>query len=228
MRTILLALSLLATPAWAAHVPFVGCASDGQVGPQPIPRPAATPDLPPAVAARLAYYVGPYDMRVLAPRGWQCFETYGSNGASLFVTPQRMHGTAETGLIGPAIQLSKSEGGTSGRFEVAAIAARLFPAARAFVDKVEAEGMNDKPFVRRPYPADRITHRGPYEALVTTPADQEGIGTASLLRAGSLPIDGIAILDPSGDTSLTHLAARLPTADRPLVAHIIAQVKKEK
>ena len=221
------ALSLAAAPAMATPVPFVGCASDGQIGPQPIPKAGPTPDLPPAAATKLAFYAGAEGPGVLAPRGWQCFQTYGSNGESLLVAPHVIGSVPQTPLSGPAVQLSISDGGTSGRFEVAEIAARLFPAAKPFVDGVEAERLRDK-YVHVPYPADKITRRGLYEALVTTPANADGIGTSSFLLKGPLPIDNIVLLERDGDMSLIHMAARLSPAQRPLVAYIIAQVAKTK
>ena len=62
-------------------VPFVGCPSDGQAG--PVATPTGGPvrvSLPARVAAELAYYKGGQGTGVLAPRGWQCFESYGSSG----------------------------------------------------------------------------------------------------------------------------------------------------
>ncbi len=224
----LLVLCLAAGPGLATHVPFVGCASDGQTGPRPIPRAKLTPDLPPAAAAQISYYVRPNNA-VLAPRGWRCFETYGSNGQTLFVAPHPIGSIGHIRLTGPAVMLSVSFGGTSGRFGVAEIAGRLFPAAKPFVDRVEAEGMTDKPFFRHPYPTDKITYRSPYEALVTTPANRDGIGTSSLLPKGALPVDSIVRLrDPKGDSDLIHMSARLAPQQRPLVAYIIAQVAKER
>ena len=45
-----------AAAAAPARVPFVGCASDGQMGPPPAPRYGTVPSVPPAVGAQLAYY----------------------------------------------------------------------------------------------------------------------------------------------------------------------------
>jgi hypothetical protein len=70
---------------------------------------------------------------VLAPRGWHCFSTYGSNGSNLFVSPVPIDGKALfsadwKGFMGDVVQLSVMDGGTSGRFEVAKVVARVFPA----------------------------------------------------------------------------------------------------
>jgi hypothetical protein len=69
-------------------VPFVGCKSDGQVGPVKAPSGRSKMMAIPAEAAqRLAYYKAEEGVGVLAPRGGHCFETYGSNGATLYVSP---------------------------------------------------------------------------------------------------------------------------------------------
>ncbi|MGO8792131.1 MAG: hypothetical protein ACLQVL_32745, partial [Terriglobia bacterium] len=79
------------TPAYAiasAEVSFVGCKSDGQVGPQdaPIGKPK-TIAISPQLAQRVAYYKASDGEGVLGPRGWYCFGTYGSSGSNLYVTP---------------------------------------------------------------------------------------------------------------------------------------------
>src|SRR5690348_772725 len=69
-------------------VPFVGCESDGQVG--PVNAPTGNRKVVPistSAAQHLAYYKAQYGSGVLAPRGWYCFSTYGSNGSNLFVSP---------------------------------------------------------------------------------------------------------------------------------------------
>ena len=83
-----------------------------------------------ASAQRLAYYKAQYGLGVLAPRGWHCFSTYGSNGSSLFISPDAIDSKALfsddwKGFSGQAIQISYSSGGTSGRFEVAKVIARV-------------------------------------------------------------------------------------------------------
>src|SRR5271156_5114144 len=66
--------------------PFVGCKSDGQVGPLDSSKGIGShTKLPSEVANQLAYYKAEHGFGVLAPRGWSCFSTYGSNGSSLFV-----------------------------------------------------------------------------------------------------------------------------------------------
>lgn len=223
-----MATALAATgEAQAARVPLVGCASNGQLGPQKPPRGGRAPDVPARAAPKLAWYVMYQGLGVLAPRGWRCFGLYGSNGSTLIVAPEPLSWeriTGDKGFDGPIVQLSVSFGGTSGRFEVAHVAGRLFPSARTFVDAVAAEGLDDQPYVREPFPDDRITHRGASQALYTTPAGKVGLGTQSKLAPGTLPIDGIELLSRDGEMDLTSLAARLPAPLRPLVAVVIRQV----
>jgi hypothetical protein len=209
-------LAFCATPALAQNVPasFIGCPADGQTGPGAAPAARPTPQLPTAAAKALAYYAGP-NLGVLAPRGWHCAEAYGASGVFLLVTEQPLTPAAllsTLNVTGPAVQLSVADGETSGRFEVAHVAARLFPAASAFVASVKAE--NQAPasdFATTPYSGDTITRHGPYEADFVTPPHQRGLGTASLLVPSNLPVHGIAMLLPdNGGFSLVTLAIRLP------------------
>ena len=227
-REIVIALAFAlsgAVPALAAPVPFVGCPSDGQQGPEAAPSTGRTPDVAAYAAPKLAYYETPDGMGVLAPRGWHCFGTEGSNGSGIIVAPRRLDWNTVTGdraLQGPVVSLYGMSGGTSGRFAVAEVAARVFPAAHAFVVQVEAEGLRPR-FPRNHYPADRLTYRGRYQLLYTTPAGRTGLGPRGGLAPDALPVDGVEWLHPEGDMDLTSLAARLPPALRPLVAEIIRQ-----
>jgi hypothetical protein len=222
----LLALGLAGTGAASAaappEVPFVGCPSDGQTGPQPAPRPGQVPSVPAAASARLAYYAS-NDLGVLAPRGWHCFGLYGSNGSTLIVTPEpRGFDDLQNGggLRGPAVQISLSFGGTSGRFEVAKVIARAFPARMAFARQVAAEGIGE-PLPSGAYPTDRMVRLRPSAVGYTTPAGREGLGTDSRLAADERPIDGLAILQPGADTDLVKLDVRLPAAQAGLATAIL-------
>ena len=221
-------LVIAVTGARADTVPFVGCAVDGQVGPLAPPTEAAsTLDLPPAIAAKLAYYASA-NIWVLGPRGWHCFGLYGSNGEKLFLTPEPhdsrdiLSGSGR--LVGPAIEYSNSVGGTSGRFEVAKVAARLFPVAKPFVEKVAAEGLEPKgDFVLAPFPADRLTRVSDTVVEYVTPAGTDGMGTVSYLQKNGLPISGVAALamdDPS-EIDLGKLDVRLPPEMQDLVPAIL-------
>ena len=211
-----------ATAAGPARVPFVGCPSDGQLGPQPAPREGRVPAQPARNAAQLAYYAS-RDLGVLAPRGWHCLGLEGSNGSILIVTPEP-HSFDDLqnggGLRGPAVQLSVSFGATSGRFEVARVIARAFPAYMGFARRVAAEGIGD-PLPSGPYPTDHMVRLRPTAVAYTTPADRRGLGTDSRLAPDDRPIDGLVVLDPSGDMNLVKLDVRLAPADAGLANPIL-------
>ena len=221
------------TPATMVEVPFVGCASDGQMGPLKAPKVKnrAFP-IPPADAQRLAYYEAENGPGVLAPRGWHCFSTYGSNGSSLFVSSdpidsEMLFSGKWKGFSGQAIQISFSFGDTSGRFEVAGVIARVFPAYKQFVGDVIAGGIrpaSDFPF--GPYPHDKLHYCAKNVVEFETPANTEGLGTNSLLQANASAILGVAII-AGGDKDLTQLSVRIPETDRNLLPYIIQQVERE-
>ena len=168
----------------AAQIAIVGCASDGQAGPQQAPTgKSKAVAIPAGVGQRLAYYKAEYGAGVLAPRGWHCFSTYGSNGSNLFVTPdpidpKALFSDSWKGFSGQAIEVSVSSGGTSGRFEVAKIIARVFPEYKAFAENVIAEGIEPaSSFPFGPYPKDKLTYRSKSIVEFETPANTQGLGT---------------------------------------------------
>ena len=223
-------------PAYAnapASVPFVGCKSDGQVGPQEAPtgKPKII-SISPQLAQTIAYYKASNGLGVLAPRGWYCFGTYGSDGSNLYVTPMPLspaHLFSESwkGISGYGIQLSESSGDTSGRFEVAHIIARVFPAHLAFVRRVIAEGVEPATsFTYGPYPADKLTYKSKETVEYVTQPNTEGLGTKSFLIKDADPIDGVALLTGE-ELSLTNLSARLPPEMSDLLPPIIRQVEQD-
>ena len=216
-----------------SQVPFVGCKSDGQMGPLAAPKGKDLPvSLPPATAQHLAYYKAKYGIGVLGPRGWNCFGAYGSSGSSLFVSPEQLDskkffGSSWNGFSASAIQLSVSIGDTSGRFEVAEVVARVFPAHKSFVDDVIKQGIqppSDFPF--GPYPKDKLTYKSHEIVEYETPAQSEGLGTKSRLRKNADPIRGVEIL--SGEAlDLLSLAVQLPKDLSDLAPIIVEQVEKD-
>jgi len=213
----------------AAVVPFVGCPSDGQIGPEPAPTGKdKTVTLDPRVAARVAFYQSKYDAGLLAPRGWHCIALEGSNGSILFVLPARRTADSlltDAGIAGPGIQLTTSLGETSGRFEVARIVARYFPQRRAFVTSVIAEGIEPAShFPFGAYPADRVVQRDGRRIEVETPPEAQGLGSASRLRPDGLPIRSVAVIE--GDPpNLVLLTVKLPFSLRALLPAIAGQLR---
>jgi hypothetical protein len=217
----------------SSRVPFVGCKSDGQTGPVTAPEGESKVVLMDAKAAQqLAYYASQKGFGVFAPRGWFCFGTYGSNGDTLYVSPQPINAadllTATwTGFTGPAIQLSRQHGDTSGRSDVAKTIARAFPARRAFARTVIDDGTEPaSSFSFRPYPNDRLTYRSNEIVEYQTPANTEGLGTNSSLQSNADPISGVAILIGTVP-DLLQLSVRLPMAQVGLTPFIIGQVERD-
>jgi hypothetical protein len=140
----------------------------------------------------------------------------------LYVSPQSidaaaLFSTSWKGLTGPVIQMSVEYGGTSGRFGVAQTIARVFPAHRAFVRKVIAEGKESaSDFPLGPYPNDKLTYKNKETVEYETPAHRDGLGTQSRLQKNGDPIRGVAIL-VGADTNLLFLATRLPSEMNDLI-----------
>jgi hypothetical protein len=183
--------------------------------------------VPRALEPRLAYYRS-NGLGVVGPRGWHCFGLYGSNGTILIVTPERrdandLLGAHATPLRGPAIQLTESLGGTSGRFAVARLVARLFPAQGGFARRVDAEQI-EAPSPRGPSRTDRIRRRGANVVEYVTPGGRLGLGTQSRLAPNDLPISGLVILHPVDDWYTIDLAVRLPAGQAGLAPAIVDEV----
>jgi hypothetical protein len=177
-------------------------------------------------AGRLAYYESK-DLGVVAPRGWRCFGLYGSNGSILIVTPEPPGDLLKpgAGLKGSAVQLSVSLADTSGRFEAAEVAARLFPSRKAFALRVMAEGLEPKSsFQFGPFPTDTIRRYGATTVAFETPANTVGMGTKSRLVPNGDPIHGLAMMSPDND--LTVLVVRVPNEQRDLAMAIADAVRK--
>lgn len=211
---------------------FVGCPSDGQQGEMaPLERPEEGTDIPGIPRnSGLSLYQARGTPAVLAPRGWYCAGLEGSNGGTLVVTPERHKPQdfffGKTTLIGPAIEASFSLGGTSGRFEVAETAARLFPKAAAFVQSVLAEGLVDKiTFQFRPYANDRLTYRGDFAVEYVTPANSDGEGTRSFLGKSARPIAGLVVMEQGGDHDMLRIAVRLPASESQLISAILGNLE---
>jgi hypothetical protein len=218
-------------------VPLIGCANDGQGGPQSPPSaPTKTVQLNPDLAPKLAYYVAASGPGVLAPRGWSCAGVYGSNGASLVVSPQPVSpadlmNNSWGGAAGDAIEVRVASGDTSGRFEVAQAIMRVFPAHQAFAQSVINEGIEPaSEFPSGPYPGDKLTNRSNEVVEFQTAPNAVGLGTDtnanSRMKPGSDPVAGVAILTgPTPD--LLVLAVRLPGALQSLAPAIVQEIQQD-
>ena len=210
-------------------VPFVGCRSDGQVGPVEVPK-ATSIELRVSSneAQHLAYYKsGVLDTGVLAPRGWHCFAVYGSGGASLLVIPQPVESiwSAEWDHVaGPAIEVNVDDGDTSGRYTVAEIIGRVFPAFRDYAKRVLED--IDGTLPSGPYSADVLSYRSKTVVEYKTPAEKDGLGTRLRLQRSPRPIEGVAVLFGQ-PPSLLQLAMRLPNDSEGLASAIIAQFERD-
>ena len=210
----------------AQTVPFVGCASDGQQG--PVAAPKGEPkslNIDPAAAKELAVYQAQYSAGALAPRGWKCFSFYGSSGVTLTIAPSGKLDDVSQPIAGPAVILADDLGGTSGRFDVAKVAARVFAGPeKAFVAAVIAEGIEPKEnFPAGPYPSDKLTYKTPTLVEFATPPGKDGLGAAAGLGASPLPVVGLAKLAGAADgPNLYLLAVRLPAAQAALGPAIVA------
>jgi hypothetical protein len=119
------------------------------------------------------------------------------------------------------VQLSISVGDTSGRFEVAAIIARVFPAHQAFVRDVIAEGIEPaSSFPSGPYPKDKLSYKTNELVEYETPAQIDGLGTCSRLQKNTEPIRGVEILSGEQlDLLSLSLAAPASRHARPDIAN---------
>lgn len=234
---LVLALFILASPAFAqGNVPFVGCPMDGQLGPVPAPTVArSTPQLPEPAAGQLAYYAS-YFIGVLAPRGGSCQGFNGSNGAFLIVTPEPLLDSDKGAITGPVVYVSSRAGGTSGRFEVAAIATHIFPIAQDYVrEMIARERVADEGFAKdleasyaaNPFTDDILVRQSETVVSFTTPANRDGLGTfETRLKKNADPIQGIAIILPDPHMELEMVRIRLPEPQRPLAGPIIADMQE--
>jgi hypothetical protein len=216
------------------RVPFVGCKSDGQVGPAEPPNDTKKViEIDPKLARNLAYYESGATHGVLAPRGWFCFGLYGSGGDELFVAPGPIdRSTFFAGnwrnLTGPAVEVDFRYGGTSGRDSVAGVIARVFPNYRAFV--LDVVGLfDDLDLTYGPYPSDTLLYKGDRLVEFRTAPNSDGLGTiTSRLEPNEQPIDGVATLvGEMPEVNLLLLSVRLPADLNALKPAIIQQLERE-
>lgn len=141
-------------------IPFIGCPSFGQIG--MLKPPKGTSERVPIReqnSRALAYYKSGDGISVLAPRGWYCQGVSGSGGATLSLGPKPIiqSSTGWEGLGGAAMEVKEISGENSGRYEIAKLIARVFPAYQWFARQVWDL---DYPLPSGPYPKDTLTYRG--------------------------------------------------------------------
>ena len=211
-----------------AGVAYVGCASDGMLGPIAAPKPGVGLPAPPA---GLAVYAS-VDLATLAPVGWSCFSICGSGGSALVVTPEPHSRDdfieRELAVSGPTVVVIRYSGDTSGRFLAAAIDAQVFQVARRFVQRVKAEGLTAPGDIPAgPTATDRIRCLGDTLVAYETPAGRDGLGTSERIKADGLPIRGAVVLLPKEQMDVVRLAVRQPTGLDALTPTIIRAFERD-
>jgi hypothetical protein len=218
--------SLAGVPA-VAGVPFAGCAGDGQTGPFPAPaRIEHVPAVPAEWVGSLAYYAASEKVGVLAPRGWHCFELYGSGGVALYVTPYQYDPVVLSDIAftisGPAVVWGLDNASNSGRFEVARVIHRLFPDYEWFRrDLMRSENWPFSEFAPDPTHYGRVLRRSDTVVEYRMAGGWVGQGATWKLRPDGPQVFGAAVLQPKSDMNLLRIAVRLPPDLQPLARTIV-------
>ncbi len=222
-------------PLGPISIPFIGCPSFGQIEVLEAPKGTSEPvPIGEQDGQALAYYKSADGIGVLAPRGWYCQGVSGSGGAALFLGPRPIvHSPSGwEGLGGAAMEVNDISGENSGRYEIAELIARVFPAYRQFARQVWED--LDSPLPSGPYPKDTLTYRSSTVVEYRTPARTEGLGNFhSWLGQCDLPIAGAAILlidspHPTGNVPhLLLLSVRFPRDLARLAPTIVRYVERD-
>jgi hypothetical protein len=216
-----------------ARIPVMGCAADGDAGSvPPPPNSEKIIEIDKKLAPRVAFYKAATSPLVLAPQGWNCLGIYGANGSTLYIAPELFSKedlyAKDGGFHGAAIQASEIDGDTPGRFEVARVIARVFPAHKAFAQKVISEGVVPaENFHFGPYPTDLMTDKGDDMVEFQTPPDTLGLGTMSKLRKNKDPIDGSIKLAGLLNDKMFRVIVRMEPGDKEFTPVIIRQFEKD-
>lgn len=220
----------------AVSAPFVGCESSGQTETAEAPKGTSrSVPISPEDAKKLAYYKSADGIGVLGPRGWNCEGVSGSSGSALYLSPKPIrHSMAGwEGLEGAVIEVNYMNGDTSGRYDIAQIIARVFPAYRAFA--VRAMDGIDLPFPTGPYPKDTLRYKGKTMVEYRTPARTDGLGNfESWIGKNELPIVGAAMLvfdpppKPGGEPhDAVRLSVRMPPGLMRLTSAIVTCFERD-
>jgi hypothetical protein len=138
-----------------------------------------------------------------------------------------MFSIGRSGSVAPVIQVVFTYGNTSGRFDVARIIARVFPAYKSSAYKfLEGFDSATSSLVFGPYPRDSLTYKSDRVVEYKTPAQTDGLGTYSWLKKNGSPIEGVAML--VGQTpDLSLLSVRLPAELVGLTSVIVHQFERD-
>jgi hypothetical protein len=93
-----------------------------------------------------------------------------------------------------------------------------------FIARVKAEGLPSPDLSKiKPFPDDRYSYLTPKLVKFTTPAHQQGIGTAIFVPSGD-PVRGIVSVSPADDRypDLLQFDIRLPSSEDTLSRALIA------
>jgi len=212
------AMASAAIPQIQQRVAVVGCPANDQMGQASLQagESMAAP-VDQHMAEQIAYYKAEGSPGVYAPKGWSCRAWYGSNGSVLVVTSKRIEPPyfPLPMITGPAVIIETWDGGTSGRFHVAIVAAQLFPLLGSeFITRVRQEHLiADSLFDVEPYPDDQLRYLSDRLVEYTTPPNRTGLGTDGMLEMSNLPVRGLTILNLEAEVnSLTEIRVRLPAA----------------
>jgi hypothetical protein len=215
-------------PLLSSEVPVVACPLESMADDEPPPKtpPATRVLIPQGTAGSLAFFTTDPDARrgALGPKSWSCHAQSGSNGDVLYVVPpdaviDRVNG----GYAGPMVRRHFSNGSTSGRFEVAHVAGRLFPHARQFAEKVRDEGLDDAAaYAFSPWPRDRLQRLSGSVVAYSTPGGARGLGRPGKPPYGPEPTSGVVMFDGRSEDEpvLLELDVRLGGDDDRLAAAI--------
>jgi hypothetical protein len=169
------------------------------------------------------------EAQVLAPRGWHCFEVYGSDGQWLFVAPEQLRSEQldvdRPGFRGPVVMFGYSFGGTSGRDTVVGRIARYFPRYRSFIGHVREMGLLFDEPPSGPYPGDRILSRTATRIRLLTPAGTRGQGSVEFLAPSRLPTESLVMLEPGDEMSAATVSVRLPRGQAALAPFILSAAR---
>jgi uncharacterized protein YraI len=220
------------------EIPSVGCASESMAedrGQVPSVEPFRVRMLA-AKAEKLSYYTASNGLSVLAPRGWSCLGSSGTNGKRLLVMPTKEQvekywsaSSSDRGWAGAwpeAVVVSSVTDRASGSHLVARYSAALFPGLARNGNKWRDL---DGTIRVESYPFDHLVKIDGFDAVeYETPAGVSGAGTVlNDLGSSSDPIVGAAFYEKDGGlTTISSVAVRLAPSNIHLSSSIVGQFEE--